>query len=127
MEENQQHPDEEKRYLKEEILELLPGFYGTTQYYKYYSLFLTDGVQFLAEAGRCYWLIDILWSIQRKMADHGLVICTLKVNENRSAQFIAIGDGDAVVHEQAIAYTDFPLDEIKLYVANDVVMLPSEY
>jgi hypothetical protein len=61
------------------------------------------------------------------MAEHGMAICTLKVNEDRSANFTAIGDGDAVVHRQRIPWTDFPLDKIKLYVADDVVMLPSEY
>jgi hypothetical protein len=119
--------DREKEYTREEILEALPHYYGTTQYYKYYSLFLTDGAQFLAEAARCYWLMDILWSIHRKMAEHGMVVCTLKVNEDRSASFAAVSDGDAVVHRQRISWTDFPLDEIKLYVADDVVMLPSEY
>lgn len=117
----------DKKYSKVELLDMLPSFSGTTQYYRYYSLFLTDGVKFLADAVECYWLMDVLWSIHRKMADHGMVVCKLKVNEDRTATFIAIGDGDAIVHRQKIPWTDFPLDEIKLYVADDVVMLPSEY
>ena len=29
--------------------------------------------------------------------------------------------------EQEIGYTDFPLDDIKLYVCDGVLMLPGEY
>jgi hypothetical protein len=119
--------DENKKYSKEEILAAFPHYYGTTQYYKYYSLFLTDGGKFLADAARCYWLLDILWSIHSKIAEHGMVVCTLEVHQDRSATFTAIGDSDAVVHRQRIPWTDFPLDSIKLFVADDVVMLPSEY
>jgi hypothetical protein len=32
-----------------------------------------------------------------------------------------------VVFTKQIPYTDFPLDTVKLYFANDVIHLPSEY
>lgn len=115
----------EKR-TKQEILETLPHFYGTEEYHRYYTLFLTDGAYYLAEAAQCYWLFGIIWSIHPKIAEHGMVVCKLVVHEDRSAIFTAIGDGEALVHEQKIEWTDFPIDEITLYVADDVVMLPSE-
>ena len=31
------------------------------------------------------------------------------------------------VYTQEIPFTDFPLDEVKLYFANNVIHLPSEY
>ena len=34
---------------------------------------------------------------------------------------------DNIVYTQRIEYTDFPLDEIKLYFVNNVIHLPSEY
>ena len=34
---------------------------------------------------------------------------------------------DNVVFTKTIEYTDFPLDEITLYFANNVIHLPSEY
>jgi hypothetical protein len=52
---------------------------------------------------------------------------TLAVQSNRSAT-LTCDDGDEnVVFTKQIPYTDFMLDSIKLYVANDVIHLPSEY
>lgn len=36
------------------------------------------------------------------------------------------GNGEAVVSKH-IPFTDFPLDEIKFYVTNSTILLPSEY
>jgi hypothetical protein len=36
------------------------------------------------------------------------------------------GNGEAVL-SKAIPFTDFPLDEIKFYVTNNTILLPSEY
>lgn len=119
--------EEKKTYTKEEILAELPEFSGTFYYYNYYSLLLTDGAMFLAEAARCFWLIDILWSIHHLMRRHDMVVCTLEVNEDRTAVFTAIGDREEIVHRQEIPYTDFPLDSTKLYYADGVVLLPGEY
>jgi len=38
----------------------------------------------------------------------------------------ADGNGAAVL-SKAIPFTDFPLDEIKFYVTNSTILLPSEY
>jgi hypothetical protein len=38
----------------------------------------------------------------------------------------ASGIGETVLSE-AIPFTDFPLDEIKFYVTNSTILLPSEY
>ena len=38
----------------------------------------------------------------------------------------AHGNGNPV-YTQEIPFTDFPLDEVKLYFANNVIHLPSEY
>ena len=40
--------------------------------------------------------------------------------------FIQDSNGN-VVYTQEIPFTDFPLDEVKLYFANNVIHLPSEY
>ena len=36
------------------------------------------------------------------------------------------GNGN-VVYSKNIEFTDFPLDEVKLWFANDVIYLPSEH
>jgi hypothetical protein len=42
--------------------------------------------------------------------------------------FVTCDDGNGnIVFTKEIEYTDFPLDEITLYFANNVIHLPSEY
>jgi len=51
----------------------------------------------------------------------------LKVHSDRSATvFCDDGNGNPI-YTQEIPFTDFPLDEMKLYFANNVIHLPSEY
>jgi len=45
-----------------------------------------------------------------------------------STATLACEDGNGrTVFSKAIPYTDFPLPEITLWFANDVILLPSEY
>ena len=119
---------------KETILANLARATGTEGYHRFSILFktllLTDGCEYLAEAAQCYWLFDIIGSVQKKLAgdefqawifDGEVVTCT---------------DGnEKVLYTQTIEYTDFPLDKIGIFVCTqpmgDVVykiaMLPSEY
>ena len=54
-------------------------------------------------------------------------VWNLKVHSDRSATvFCDDGNGNPV-YTQEIPFTDFPLDEVKLYFANNVIHLPSEY
>ena len=114
---------------KQEIESNLAQFTGTEHYYKHFlgGLLLTDGAKFIAELG-AYWLMDIIGSIQNHPKIRNEEFLTIKlVVKNDKAVFTA-EDGDLnVLYSQKISYTDFPLDEIKLFVSNKVVMLPSEY
>lgn len=93
----------------------------------------TDGVAFLAEKAGAYWLLDAIAFAQREtliMCDEDLQdfqLWELKIRENRSAELICSRDSDQPVWKQEIPFTDFPLDEITLYVANNVLMLTSEW
>jgi hypothetical protein len=125
----------------QEIIEVLPNFKATTDYYRSSALakdiYHTDGVQWLADVARCYWLIDAIASHQFNVRVSGepFQIWTLKV-ENRKGILIC-GDGDDTppVVTQEIPYTDFPLDEITLFLEDGsldgenihrILMLPSE-
>lgn len=120
---------------REEIERTLPGFYGTEQYYRHLGgLLLTDGVKWLCDAAQCYWLMDILWSYQNDRrvrgdeALQGIQFWTLKVDLAKGKGVVTLErDTDDIVLSQKIPSTDFPLPEIKLYLANKVIMLPSEY
>jgi hypothetical protein len=51
----------------------------------------------------------------------------LAVRPDRTATLTCDDGNGNIVFTKEIEHTDFPLDEIKLYFANNVVHLPSEY
>ena len=119
---------------KQEILAELPNFYGTENYHRWSILFrnfvLTDGAKYIAEACGAYWLMDAIASHLISYRDEGFVVA--KFAEYGSAWKLQLEDGDdRILARQTIEFTDFPLDEITLYVIKQddlwVVLLPSEY
>ncbi|MDJ0508973.1 MAG: hypothetical protein QNJ64_06940 [Crocosphaera sp.] len=89
----------------------------------------TEGVQYMAEKGEAYWLIDAIasYQIHDHVRNEDIQFWKLTVNENQTATLICERDTDDVVVTQNIEFTDFPLSEITLYLANQTLMLPSEY
>lgn len=121
---------------KDEILQDLPNFYGTENYYALSPLFrsfvLTDGARYLADAAGAWWLMDAVASHLGSYRDEGFVVAKLLRAKASNAWILRLEDGnDEVLADQIIEYSDFPLDEITLYViAQDdlrVILLPSEY
>ena len=119
---------------KDEILSELPNFYGTENYHRWSILFrnfvLTDGAKYIAEECGAYWLMDAIASHLISYRDEGFVVA--KFAEYGSAWKLQLEDGDdRILARQTIEFTDFPLDEITLYVVKQddlwVVLLPSEY
>lgn len=112
----------------------LQQFTGTSQYYMHpLGLLYTDGVQYMAERGGGYWIIDIIaiWQFDPRIL-HDLMLqeiqfWNLTVNEDRSATLTCERDTDDVALSLTIAFTDFPLKTLKLYLQNGVLLLPSEY
>lgn len=105
----------------------LDQFTGTEQYYPHglTQLVFTDGVKYMAEAGGAFWLIDVVASYKRK---EPFQIWELKVNPDKSCVVTMKEDTDKpILVKQKILHTDFPLDEIKLYAIDGVLLLPSEY
>ena len=111
----------------------LAQFTGTEQWYRHSinrSILYTEGAQYVAEHGAAYWLLDEIALIQpydRNVAAEEFQVWTLTVRPDKTAT-LACDDGNGnVVFSKEIPYTDFPLDTIKLYFANNVIHLPSEY
>jgi len=105
----------------------LNQFTGTENYYRYWTGqgVYTDGVQYLAEQAGAYWLIDAVFSYRRS---ESFQVWTLKKNDDNSAVLTMQEDtGEPAKVRQEIPYTDFPLDSIKLYLIDSVLLLPSEY
>jgi hypothetical protein len=89
---------------------------------------ITDGVLELAKAAECFWLLDVIGSHQlNRNLDPAFQVWKLTLNhEDKSAAVRGYND-TKLVTTQHIPYSDFPLDEVKLYLCNGVIMLPSEY
>ena len=119
---------------KDQLLEALRNFYGTEHYYRHMpGLVITDGVKFLADEAGAYWLLDMVWSHMPSIPkSEGFVLVTLK-KSGRSAVFQMQDDDPPqnVYAAQEIAYTNFPLDEIRMYLIRDesgfVLLLQAEY
>ena len=115
----------------------LRQFIGTTQWHKWSNLTAltcTDGVKYLAEEAGAYWLLDAIASHQNAPALKDsqrlqeLQIWLLSVNADKSCQLTCSEDSDIPpVVVQDIEFTDFPMKEVKLYVCDGVILLPSEY
>ena len=116
----------------QEIASDLKKFYGSTTLYKHWlGLKYTEGIQYLALYTNCYWLLDAIASHQTKQLLSNpklkeFQIWHLKVQDN-SGVLICEWDINQEVLRQEIEYTDFPLNHIKLYLVEKVVMLPNEY
>ena len=116
---------------KQEILDILNHAHCSEGYHNFSLLpgspVVTDGVLALAEAAGCHWLLDVIGSYQRdKRLDPAFQVWTVEVSEDRSA--VVRGYNDTVlIITQEIPITDFPMDKLKLFLMDGVVMLPSEY
>jgi predicted glutamine amidotransferase len=118
----------------------LSGFTGTEQYHYLNfmkNLKFTDGWAYLAKELGCFWLADIVASVQNLK----------KIRENNSfiVWRIEVKDSEAVVsaytdceedgsyspskrlYKQKVMYTDFPEGEFDWYQQGDVVLLKEEH
>jgi hypothetical protein len=105
-------------------------FIGTTQYHRstFGTLNITDGVQYLTEKAKCFWLIDLIESCQPKLRDARFQIWGIKVNDDKTAFIYCKEDSDKKpVVTKKIDFTDFPLKNFELYCIDKVVLLKSEY
>jgi len=113
-----------------ELTSSLSQFYGSDEIYRYKLVpghFFTEGVKFLAENAGAYWLLDLIFSHQLdpKVAGEEFQVWILKV-ENQKGIAICEDGNDNEVTRQEIEFTDFPLPEIRLWLENKTLMLPSE-
>jgi hypothetical protein len=111
----------------------LHRFTGTDGYYKHLcNTLLTDGARYLADEAGAYWLMDMISSYVHTITGRFAIVILTKT-ENDKALFTLQDDvpANTVYAMQGIEFTDFPLDEIKLYVVREgknwIVMLPGEY
>ena len=117
---------------KAEILNIIKHSNGTEAYHKFSSFvhypLVTDGVIALAEAAQCFWLLDIIGSYQtNKHLDPQFQVWKLVVNHDDQTAVVSGCNDTTPIITQNIPYTDFPLDELKLFLMNGIILLPSEH
>jgi len=111
----------------------LAQFYGSETWYRHAinrHVLYTEGAQLVAERGGAYWLLDEIALIQpynKAVAAEEFQVWKLTVRPDRTA-ILTCGDGNGgIVFSKEIAFTDFPLDEITFWFANNTIYLPSEH
>ncbi len=105
----------------------LDQFTGTTRYFQHWSksVVYTEGMFFLAEAGKAFWLLDLIASYQP--LDCEFQRWTLEV-EDDFYTIVCEDENNVIKAKQNIEYTDLPesLMPLEIYVRNGVIYLPSE-
>jgi hypothetical protein len=120
-----------------EILDGLKQFNGSETIFQIPLLKTkyTDGIKYLAEAAQCFWLVTdasvIAKSLQSK--SYFITIDIKRFSEQERGikkcdAIVTYSDGnDVLILEQKYGYTDFPLEELRLFFVDDTLMLPGEY
>jgi hypothetical protein len=116
--------------------EQLSQFSGTEHYYRIMpTVLMTDGAKFVADNGEAYWLMTAIASYLPQFKNtEPFIVADLQVTNigNSRTALLKLEDGNEnVLAQQYIEYTDFELDEMKLYACYTgemwVIMLPREY
>lgn len=124
--------------LKAHALKIeLESFSGTETYFKLTDsspMMYTDGVRFLATETKAYWLLSLIESFYAHKArfiqknDFLTIKLTTLINEPYPTGLLRFEDGNYnIIHAYAIDSTTFPIDELKLFLIDNVLLLPSEY
>ena len=114
------------------LLHELSQFTGTEEYYEHsigrMRLLLTDGCHFVRERFQAYWLFDVVLSHQTSKRVRDEVFQVWKLKRFRKRWIINCTDGNGkLLAKQIIEYSDFPLDEITIWIEDGVALLPSEH
>jgi hypothetical protein len=110
----------------------LRQFTGSTEFYRHFTnaIIYTEGVKFLAERARLYWLIDLIASLQtRALKDQALrefQLWELRII-NGGGVAVCLRDSDDEAFRVPLRFTDSALDYVRLYVEYGTLLLPSEH
>lgn len=111
----------------------LNQFIGTEKWYRHWAarkILFTDGAKYVADTGGAYWLLDEIVFTQmneKKVAAQSFQQWKLSVRPDHTATLTCENGNGKVIFTKQLEYTDFPLDEIKFYFTDNVILLPSEY
>ena len=120
-----------------EILDDLANCTGTESYHRLSPLMpnviCTDGAMRMAQLCGAFWLLDSIGShLPSVPKDEGFVVVVFeKQGDGWMLRLVDDIPSSQVYATQKIEYSDFPLDEIKMYAGREdkmwVIFMPSEY
>jgi len=119
-----------------EIHWALREFTGTEGYHAHLfpgksPIKLTDGCAFVREQCKAYWLFDAILSYQcdPRLRNVKFQIWILqRLKKDLSWELTCKEDtGKKPIITQIIEFSDFPLDSIRIWLIDNVCLLPSEY
>ena len=95
----------------------------------------TEGIKYLADHAQCHWLITDAAVVCKSLKNKSNFIVILFKRNSTSVQErthkeakITYANGNGIIlYEQEYEFTDFPLDELRLFFVDDMLMLPNEY
>ncbi len=113
----------------------LPSFTGTCKWYRHWlGTLYTDGIQYLCDKAECYWLLDIVGSVQAEPGVKGesFQVWRIELDKDDLSKAWVTAWNDTpneskCLYRQRIEYTDFPMTEYEFYHIDGVSMLKSEY
>ena len=113
--------------------ENLGEFMGSFQYHTHrigkLCLDLTDGCNYVRNEAQAYWLFDAILShqITNMISKHEFQVWRLKQQKNKTWKLSCEDGNRKVLIVQDIEYSDFPIQEITIWMINGVALLPTEY
>ena len=117
----------------------LNQFTGSEDFFKHSinrKLIYSEGVEYLAEQARCYWLIDLIACV---LLPHLLIkyndsFYSIELLVTGNSAVITVDDGNDNIHiNHKVRWTDFPItgEPVKFFLCESdeyyCLMLPSEY
>jgi len=109
----------------------LRNFGGTETWFRhslYRKYLYTEGVQYVAETGGAYWLIDKIFDCQScvpKLQNEEFCVWTLTLNKDGQGAKLTCTDGNETqLYAENILFTDFPLESVSLWLTNNTLLLP---
>jgi len=128
--------------LTEADLKRFTGDVIRYQHSTFRHVIYTPGIRYLVENAKAYWLIDAITSHIYSPQMGNAMACDerlaqmqfwrLSVNADKSGVLVCEADsGEEPTIRQCIPFTDFPLQEVSIWAANDgtywTLYLPSEH
>ena len=93
------------------------------------SINYTEGVKYVSDNEAAWLVTDILAVVTGlpKVKREEFVVAELVVHADKSATVTYTDGNEKKLHKQDYPITNFPLSDIKFFITDNVMMLPSEY